>query len=189
MSTSLAVVLLATGMRLVASHDVSRSGYADGAPPGFSGGFKEDSCQACHFHEPLNALPGELAIEGVPAAFVAGERYSLTIRLTRDGMKLSGFQLTARFKETGAQAGAFAAPADEAERVKIESSSGIQYAGHKLAGSNISEAGAARWVVHWTAPSSGGAVIFNVSANAANGDERVDGDFIYSASIETAPPP
>jgi hypothetical protein len=189
MSTSLAVVLLATSMRLVASHDVSRSGYADGAPPGFSGGFKEDSCQACHFHEALNAAPGKLAIEGLPATFVAGERYTLTISLTRDGMKLSGFQLAARFKDTGAQAGTLAAAAEDTERIKIESSSSIQYAGHTLAGSKVSEAGVARWVVQWTAPSSGGAVIFNVSANAANGDERVDGDFIYSACIETAPPP
>lgn len=191
MTAAVVAALLAAGLRLVASHVPERSvgppAYADGAPPGFSGGRGEDSCQACHFHETLNAVPGRLVVEGVPATFAAGARYTMTIALTREGMKLAGFQLSARFKDSGAQAGALAAPAD-AERVKIENSSGIYYAGHRLSGSKITEPGVARWVIQWTAPASGGAVIFNVAANAANGDERVDGDFVYTASVEAAPP-
>ena len=34
--------------------------YADGAPPGFSGGFKEQSCDACHFEAEVNTRPGEV---------------------------------------------------------------------------------------------------------------------------------
>ena len=49
-STTLAAAVVATTVRLVASH-----AYAEGAPPGFSGGFKEDSCHACHFHAEPNS--------------------------------------------------------------------------------------------------------------------------------------
>ena len=53
MSTTLAAAVVATTVRLVASH-----AYAEGAPPGFSGGFKEDSCHACHFHAEPNSGAG-----------------------------------------------------------------------------------------------------------------------------------
>ena len=102
MTSALAAAVLASTVRLVASH-----AYAEGAPPGFSGGFKEDTCHACHFHEALNAPPGRVAIDGAPARFAAGERYTLTITVARAGTKRAGFQLAARFAESGAQAEAF----------------------------------------------------------------------------------
>ena len=196
MSATLVAALLVAGMRLAASHEShdrpsgpvgNERFYADGAPPGFSGGFKEDNCSACHFHETLNAAPGTLTLDGAPETFTPGERYTLTITLARTDMKRAGFQLAARFKESGAQAGSLAPAAGEAERIKIETSSGIQYAGQTQAGSMIRDAGVAKWIVEWTAPSSGGAVRINVAANAANGDERVDGDFIYTVSFESPP--
>ena len=183
MISPVAATLLVASMRLVASHAV----YPDGAPPGFSGGFKEDNCSACHFYEPLNAPPGTLTLAGAPERFTPGERYTLTITLTRVDMKFAGFQLAVRFKDTAARAGTLAVPATETERIKVEDSSGIQYASQKRPGSILREAGIARGVIEWTAPSSGGAVIFNVAANAANGDERVDGDFVYTASVESPP--
>ena len=100
MSSTLAL-LLATSMRLVASHE--GSGYPDGAPPGFSGGFREDSCHACHFHEKLNAGPGTLAVDGIPDAFIPGRRYTITVALTSTAMKRAGFQLSARFKDNGSK--------------------------------------------------------------------------------------
>lgn len=184
MSTTLAAAVLATTMRLVASHE-----YAEGAPPGFSGGFKEESCHACHFHEEVNAAPGRVSIDGLPATFAPGQRYTLTITLQRTGMKLAGFQLAARFKDDGAQAGTLAAGPDDGDRVGVESQGGIQYAGQKKAGVMPAAEGAARWTVEWTAPARGGPVAFHVSANAADGNESADGDFVYTALAESAPPP
>jgi hypothetical protein len=185
--TLAAAAILSATMRLVASH-----AYAEGAPAGFSGGFNEDSCHACHFHEPLNSEGGRLAIEGVPASFGAGQRYTLTVTLTRAGMKRAGFQLAARFKDGGAQAGTLAPGPDEGERVSVESHSGVQYASQKKDGSSISAADAARWTIEWIAPDRGGPVIIHVSANAADGNESADGDFVYMAASESAsasPPP
>ena len=103
------------------------SGYADGAPSGFSGGFGEPSCHACHFHAALNSGPGRVTIAGVPDRFKPGEQYPLTITLTRPDMKLGGFQLTARFKDGGAQAGSLAPDAGELERLRIDVRSGVRY--------------------------------------------------------------
>jgi hypothetical protein len=179
---TLAAAALAATMRLVASH-----AYAEGAPPGFSGGFKEESCHACHFHEQLNTGGGRVTIEGLPASFEAGRRYTLTITLTRAGMKRAGFQLAARFKESGAQAGTLAPGPNEGERVTVENQSGVHYAGQKKAGSSVSAADATRWTIEWTAPDRGGAVIVHVSANAADGNESADGDFVYTTASETSP--
>jgi hypothetical protein len=182
-STTLAAALFATTVRLVASH-----AYAEGAPPGFSGGFQEDSCHACHFDAKPNAGPGRVTIEGVPAAFAPGERYTLTITLQRASMKLAGFQLAARFKDSGAQAGTIAPGPGDGERAGFESQAGIQYAGQKKAGAAVA-GDATQWTIEWTAPKSGGPVIFHVAANAADGNERADGDFVYTATAESAPPP
>jgi hypothetical protein len=183
-STALTAAVLVTSMRLVASHE-----YAEGAPPGFSGGFKEESCHACHFHEEPNAAPGRVTIEGVPAAFAAGQRYTLTITLTRAGMKRAGFQLAGRFKDGGAQAGTLAPSPGEGERVAVDGQGSVQYAGQRQAGAAVSAGDTATWTVVWTAPERGGPVSFQVAANAANGDGSAEGDFVYTAAAEAAPPP
>jgi hypothetical protein len=178
---TLAAAVLSATMRLVASHE-----YAEGAPAGFSSGFKEDSCHACHFHEPLNSGDGRLTIEGVPPSFDAGQRYTLTVTLTRAGMKRAGFQLATRFKDGGAQAGTLAPGPDEEVRVAVASQSGVQYAGHKKGGSSVGETDVTRWSVVWIAPDHGGPVIIHVSANAADGNESADGDFVYTTASESA---
>jgi hypothetical protein len=179
---TLAAAVLAATMRMAVSH-----AYAEGAPPGFSGGFKEESCHACHFHEQLNSGGGRVTIEGVPASFEAGQRYTLTVTLTRAGMKRAGFQLATRFKDGGAQAGTLAPGAGEGERVAVESQTGVQYAGQRKSGSSVGAADATRWTIEWIAPDRGGPVIVQVSANAADGNESADGDFVYTAASESAP--
>lgn len=183
MSVTLAAAALAATMRLVASH-----AYAEGAPPGFSGGFKEDTCHACHFHEEPNAAPGRVTLDGVPSSFAAGERYTLTVTLTRPGMKRAGFQLAARFESDGAQAGTLAPGAGDGERVSVESSGSVQYAGQKKAGADAGAGDEVRWTIAWTAPKNGGAVVFHVAANAADGNGNAEGDFVYTATAESAPP-
>jgi hypothetical protein len=182
-TTTLAAVLSAT-MRLVASH-----GYPDGAPPGFSGGFKEESCHACHFHAEPNLSPGRVVIDGVPERFAAGETYTLTVTLTRPGMKRAGFQLAARFKDDGAQAGTLAAGSAEKSRIGVELQSGIQYASQKKDGSSVGAPDVTRWTIEWTAPARSAPVVFHVATSAADGNDSADGDFVYTTSVESAPPP
>ena len=169
-------------IRPVASH-----GYAEGAPPGFTGGFKEQSCDACHFHAAPNAGPGKLTIDGVPDAFIAGQAYRITVALSQPAMKLAGFQLSARFKDDGAQAGTLAKEPDSDTRVGIETLSGVQYAGQRREGAAMVTANESRWTLLWTAPSATRTVVFHVAANGANADERADGDYVYTLVRETSP--
>lgn len=184
MTGTLAAAALVATVRLVASH-----AYAEGAPPGFSGGFKEETCHACHFDAEPNSGPGGVRIDGVPARFTPGTRYTLTVTLTRTGMTRAGFQLAARFRDGGAQAGTLAPGTEEVGRVGVERQGGVQYAGQKQPGSTVGATGAARWTMEWTAPDDGRPVIFHVSANAADGNESADGDFVYTATAESSPPP
>lgn len=164
----------------------SAAPYAEGAPPGFSGGFEEQSCHACHFHADLNASPGGVTLEGVPERYESGRPYSLTIVLSRPTMKFAGFQLAAR-TDAGTQAGTLAPGPEEGDRVGIDTQSGIQYANQRAKGTSPAADGTMRWTIVWTAPLRGGPVAFHVAANAADGDGTVEGDYIYLASATSEP--
>jgi len=162
------------------------SGYADGAPPGFSGGFGEQSCHACHFTAEPNSKPGRVTIAGVPDRFTPGGRYPLTVTLTRPGMKLAGFQLTARFKEGGGQAGSLMPETGEQARIRIDLQGGVRYANQRRKGTSLASDGTAAWKLIWTAPPGASRVVFHVAANAANGDDAAEGDYVHTVAIESA---
>jgi hypothetical protein len=160
--------------------------YADGAPPGFSGGFKEQSCHACHFEAEPNTKPGEVTLTGVPERFVAEQKYPLTVTLSRPGMIIGGFQLAARF-EDGTQSGTLERGPGEDGRLAIEVQSNVHYANQKRKGAEPTTPGTAKWTVVWTAPAGRMPVTFNVAANAADKDESARGDYIYTAAVQTRP--
>jgi hypothetical protein len=161
--------------------------YADGAPPGFSGAFGENSCHACHFEGDLNTKPGHVTIDGVPDRFVAGTSYPLTVTLQRPGMTTGGFQLTARFRDGGAQAGSLAVAPDEVERLKVDVKGDVVYANQRTAGSTLDSPGRAIWTIRWTAPADGGVVRFDVAANAGNKDDSASGDYVFTVVRESEP--
>jgi hypothetical protein len=163
--------------------------YLDGAPPGFSGGFGEDSCLACHFDEELNEPPGRLILSGVPASYAPGETYPLDIALTRPGIVLAGFQLTARF-EDGTQAGVLEPASGAEDRVAIspDTDTRVLYAHQRGTAGEPAAPGSARWAVKWTAPEGDArAVLFHVAANAADGDGSASGDFVYTTAVAALP--
>lgn len=165
----------------------ARSAYRDGPPPGFSGGFGEDHCQACHSPEKgdsVNASPGRLRI-AAPQRYSPGQTYSVTVTLTRPGMMIGGFQLTARFEADSAQAGTLALAEGDQDRAKVTADRGVQYAYHLHSGTRLPAPGIVRWTVRWTAPSDRRNVLFHVAANAANADESQFGDFIYTAWVRS----
>jgi hypothetical protein len=187
---SVATVWLTTVLAVVSgSPTLAKRGaaYPDGAPPGFSGGFNEQSCHACHFHAEPNAQGGSVSIEGVPERYVSGQRYTLAVKLTRPGAQLAGFQLAARQKDDGAQAGTLAPGPTDTDRVGIDHQGGIEYANQRSGGTAKLSAQGATWTIVWTAPAANVPVTFHVAANAADGDGTVEGDYVYSARAESLP--
>lgn len=159
--------------------------YPAGAPPGVTGGFGEDTCTRCHNDFELNAGRamglGDLAVSGLPTQYEPGKTYPVRVEVahTQDRMAW-GFQLAARVKEAGAQAGELK-PIDG--NTQILSEKDIQYVEHTADGvfSNVFE-------FNWIAPDSAvGDIIVHVVGNAANGDLSPTGDYIYSTSV-TIPP-
>lgn len=199
---STVVIVMAVGAFALASADALRAfgnvrpqpdlvrlkadttSYADGAPPGFSGGFGESACDACHFEAAVNTPPGRVTLTGVPERYAPGTAYPITITLSRPGMMMGGFQFAARFETAGAQAGTLAAGPGEEKRIKIESGT-IQYANQRRAGTALTEPGTVKWTVVWTAPATPGVVMFHVAANAADKDDAARGDFVYTTVAST----
>jgi hypothetical protein len=156
--------------------------YRDLPPPGYSGGFGEQSCDACHFFNELNDPAGALVLEGVPEQYIPGGVYAIQVVLTRPGTRVGGFQLTSRFESDGTQAGSLGPADGDGERVDVTTSRGILYAHHLLPGSDVVAPDTLRWTVLWTAPEGGGAVVFPTAANAADGDDSVSGDYVYTST-------
>ena len=138
---------------------------AEGPPPGFSGGFGEPSCVACHLGSDANAFGGRVILEGLPTAYEPGGEYLLTVLLQAEGTVVAGFQVTARFSngsERRQNAGTLS-PVDG--RSAVTDSAGISYLHQSRAGSLTRSGSGSSWTLRWIAPPDGGAVTLNVAAN------------------------
>ncbi len=159
--------------------------YPELLPGTFTGGFGEDSCHSCHFDYPLNPQDGSLHVEGIPESYRAGKSYTISIHLKRDGLGQAGFQMSSRF-EDGSQAGSFSANSDLLQFTETDKST--QYIQHSAKGSKTTARTSSGWEVRWTAPeTAAGPVIFNIAANAGNGDASAFGDFIYTLQEKSSP--
>jgi hypothetical protein len=168
---------------------LGRTLFKAGPPPAHTGGFGEPTCRQCHFDNALNEPGGTLTLDGVPATYLPGAAYELTVTLRREGMLRAGFQLAARFADgdsTARPAGRFL-PADARTAVVWDTTTHVPYIEHTEAGTAVSDA-AARWAFRWTAPARPRrAVVFHLAGNAANDDDSPLGDFIYTRQEASRP--
>jgi hypothetical protein len=165
----------------------STQAYPSGPPPGVTGGFGELTCNqsGCHTSFELNAgrseRLGDLVISGLPERYEPGKSYAIKLAVSHtQDRRYWGFQLAARAKATGAQAGQLK-PVDAG--TQIVEQNGIEYIEHTLDGSptNI-------FNFLWVAPgATAGDVVIHSTANAADGDVSPEGDYIYSTSVAVSP--
>lgn len=160
------------------------SPFRDGPPAAVTGGFGEDSCYACHW-DSLNDGKGELRIVGLPERFEPGDAYPLQVVLTRPGMEVAGFQLSARFAEDGGQAGDLVPGEGEKGRVSVATQGEVQYIQHLLPGIVLAGPDSASWAMVWKAPTASGPVKFHVAAVAGDDDESQIGDFVYTVEKDS----
>jgi Reeler domain len=186
------IVLVGLFLALVYSFatTTSISAYPTGPDPARTGGFGEATCNSlgCHrtykLDEGKAAGLGDLVISGLPEKYEPGKTYPVKVTVTHlQDQGHWGFQLAARVKASGVQAGELK-PTDE--RTQIVEDKGIQYIEHTMDGifSNVFD-------FSWVAPASSvGDVIMHAAGNAADGDLTPEGDYIYttSATIPSAAP-
>jgi hypothetical protein len=184
------VLSLACTLVLVAITPVALRSFAEGPFPGFTGGFKEPTCQQCHFGHDLNEPGGTLTLSGVPAEYAPGQAYTLTVTIKKDGLEKGGFQLAAR-ATTGATAGRDAGTLEslgaDVQLVKSADKT-VTYVQHTPPGTKATTAGSLAWRFRWVAPTTGGVPVeFDLAGNASNNDESPMEDSIYTASITARP--
>lgn len=184
------VVSLACALLLIAITPVAVRTFAEGPFPGFTGGFKEPTCQQCHFGHDLNEPGGAVTLSGVPSQYDAGEAYAVTVTLKKDGLEKGGFQLAARAAngpEAGRDAGTLESAGPDVQLVKSADKT-VTYIQHTPAGTKATTPGSLVWKFRWIAPKTAdGPVEFDLAANAANNDESPMDDAIYTASATSRP--
>lgn len=167
--------------------------------PGFTGATRfsppENSCVECHTGGNANSGPGNVQLRLNGVAPTASTTYApgtaipiqIVITDTGGGRQRWGFELSARFA-SGAQAGTLTASGSNTttQQGTFGAQSQVTYASHLNA---VRQPGTTfTYTINWTAPASGsGPVIFNVAANAANGDVTSNGDRIYTAEFTVNP--
>lgn len=145
----------------------------------FTGGFGEETCHSCHFDYDLNWDEGSLMVNGIPDKIEAGHQYEIEIQVEREGLEKAGFQMSARYPD-GRQAGSFEVSENERIMFTKEVPDSVQYLQHSEKGTEPADKGYQSWMFSWKAPEElVDSVYFNISANAANGDQSEFGDWIY----------
>lgn len=186
----LRVLSLAGALMLIGVTPVALRSFAEGPFPGFTGGFKEPTCQQCHFGHDLNERGGTLTLSGVPPEYSAGQSYTLTVTLKKDGLAKGGFQLASRAttgSTAGRDAGTLEVTGADAQLVKSADKT-VTYVQHTPAGVKAVTPGSLTWTFRWTAPKTAvGPIEFDLAANASNNDESPMDDVIYTASATARP--
>lgn len=143
---------------------LAAAAFPDGAPWGHAGAPQTDTCAGCHWDNEAETASPRLTLDGLPARFVPGERYALTVRLAEAG-DTNGFQLVAshgRFEAGSAASDA----ADSAIR-------------------STRPAGA--WPIVWIAGDSDEPARFWLAVMDANGDASALGDRVLLNTFESLP--
>lgn len=166
-----------------------RAHFMDGPPVRSTGGFGEPSCIDCHWGAEVDDPAGSFFLEGVPERFRPGQTYDLALVLTRPGMVVGGFQLSARFEGDGGQAGDLRIPTEAESRMAVVEERDVLYAQQRSAGMTLTSPDTVRWPLRWTAPDGPGPVVFHASGNVGDGDDSQIGDYVYLLESSTQGPP
>ncbi|MFN0121579.1 MAG: choice-of-anchor V domain-containing protein [Blastocatellia bacterium] len=185
-SLKMLIVMLALALSGIGYLVERRAQANSGGPPTARTGAPGDlTCNAsgCHNSFGTNSGNGVLNITGLPASYVGGQRYTLTVTLSQASPVPGayGFQLTA-LNPSNARAGTLASTTNRTF-IQTDGSTGRQYISHNGAGNNPVN-GMGSWTFDWTAPAtSAGTVTFYVAGNAADGTGGSNLDRIYTKSM------
>ncbi len=144
----------------------------------------ENNCMQCHSGNPLNAIGGALVLT-VPETYTPGEEYDIVVKLSREGQKRWGFQMTA-LNSKNVRAGSFTS-VDPNTNTEVTNSR--QYIEHSAAGTAQGTPDMNSWMFKWKAPESDiGPITFYAAGNAANNNFGTSGDYIYTQSTSSIVP-
>ncbi|NQU49309.1 MAG: hypothetical protein HQ519_11730 [Planctomycetes bacterium] len=129
----------------------------------------------------MNSGDGYLTVEGIPAEYVPGQTYPITVTLADPGGRDWGYEFVVT-DVLGDQAGVLSNPDANSQ---IRTSSGREFASHKNGGTfEGTMNGPVSWTLDWTAPGAGaGRLALYASGNAADDQDDTGGDYIYNFAL------
>lgn len=172
-------IVLATVSSLFLSNSGGQASNYAGAPIG--GGGNESYCTDCHGSFALD--PTNLILTGIPASYVAGQTYPLTLTVTDASPRVrAGFQIVATNGSSATQIGVFSAPSG----TRLSGSGRLIHQGTRDLNTTTSTAS---WTFNWTAPSSTlpANVVFYYVSVAGDSDGSWNGDVVHSGNSSAIP--
>lgn len=152
--------------------------FSGGPIPGRTGAPGEATCVDCHDEFELNRGGGRVEILDLPKNYSTNQRITMRVRVAQARQKRWGFQITA-IDAKGNGVGQFAIT--DVAATQIINGDGRSYVEHTSQGTRAGQMNSAEWTFDWIAPSfDAGPVTFYAAGNAANGNNDILGDFIYT---------
>lgn len=190
---AVAIVLTTFGFYVFSSGNFVHAKISPGPPLGFTNAPGEGNCTGCHYTFALNSGAGKVQITGLPASYVVGQSYAVTVTVSHPTARAWGFELTALDPNGTSSTVGTLTPTNLATTLKRESSdSGQQrtYLSHNgETGVAQGKAGSNSWAFMWTAPASAvGDITFYAVGNAANNQISPEDDYIYTTSVKVLSP-
>ena len=169
--------------------DTAARASAFGPSASHTGAPLEDNCASCHSGTPVNTGGGSVSISGVPANYLPGQQYPVTVTTAQSDGVVFGFQMTA-IDSLGREVGDYVIPPMTPDRMQtitgLVGGNVRRYIEHTSDGITPTQFGTNSWTFNWTAPASRvGKISFYAAGNAANSDGSPGGDKIYTTSRAT----
>ncbi len=190
---AVAIVLTAFGLYVLGNGNFVQAKISPGPPLGFTNAPGEGNCTGCHYTFALNSGAGKVQITGLPASYVVGQSYTVTVTVSHPTARAWGFELTALDPNGTSSTVGTLTPTNSSTTLKRDSSdSGQQrtYLSHNgETGVAQGKTGSNSWAFTWTAPASAvGDVTFYAVGNAANNQISPEDDYIYTTSVKVLSP-
>ncbi len=166
--------------------------YARGPKNKRTGAPGESICAAsdCHSDYEVNSGPGTFSLQGIPETYTPGNTYPITIQLQQEGQQRWGFQVTI-INDDGTRSGEITKFDEGSMQVETDEVDGNErfYLKHGRRGTHQGEKdGPIQWKFVWRAPSPAeGVISFYAAGNAANGNRKPTGDYIYTTVRKSTP--
>lgn len=137
----------------------------------------------CHITHEVNSGPGTLILHGVPTVYQPGKLYPLTVELAQEGQSRWGFQVTV-INDSLVRSGEIVKYDEDLTQLDDDDVEGKEryYLNHTREGTfRGTDDGPVKWNFTWRAPEEPeGSISFYVAGNAANGNKKPTGDYIYN---------
>lgn len=166
------------------------SAYSGGPPTASTGAPNESTCAVCHFST-VNTGGGAVTITGLPSSYTPGQQVDVTVTVTFSGRRCFGFELIA-IDDSGKQAGTFTLTGSGRMQIVSDNINGqdCNDVEHTSDGTVVPAPGRQNsWSFKQTAPATNvGKVTFYAAGNAANFNNPLTGDNIYTTSAVVQAP-